>query len=79
MNDLATRAACAMGDHGGLKGHCPDCGDVNYRLLGWYGAVARWAKAWGVTEDMAIDRMARRDIEKRIKSGELEGTAEDYL
>ena len=77
--DWATVAACHMGNHGGEKGHCPDCGHVNYRLLGWFGARARWAKAWGVTEDEAEDRMARRDIEKRIKKGELIGPVEDYL
>ena len=67
--DYETLAACSMGD----------CGDVNYRLLGYYGARARWAKAWGVTEDEAADRMARRDIEERIKTGELIGPVEDYL
>lgn len=77
--DYATQAACHTGDHGGEKGHCPDCGHVNYRLLGWFGARARWAKAWGVTEQEAEDRMARTDIEKRLKSGELEGVVEDYL
>ena len=77
--DYATQAACHMGDHGGEKGHCPGCGHVNYRLLGYYGALARWAKAWGVTEDEAADRMARRDIEERIKKGELIGPVEDYL
>ena len=77
--DYERDAACSIGDHGGLKGHCPNCGNVNYRLLGWFGARARWAKEWGVTEDEAEDRMARRDIEKRIKKGELVGPVEDHL
>ncbi len=79
MNDLATRAACAMGDHGGLRGYCPDCGHINYRLLGYYGAVARWAKAWGVTQDEAEDRMVRHAIQQDIDSGHLSGAVEDYL
>ena len=40
---------CIMEGHGG-KGHCPRCGDVNYKLLGYYGALARWGKKWGLTE-----------------------------
>lgn len=39
------------------KGPCPNCGETNYRLMGFYGAVARWAKAWGVTEDAAEQRI----------------------
>lgn len=39
------------------RGRCPRCGSINYALMGYYGAVARWAKAWGVTEDEAERRM----------------------
>ena len=35
------------------RGPCPRCGKTNYPLLGWYGAVARWAKVWGISEDEA--------------------------
>ena len=77
--DYATLAACHMGDHGGERGHCPYCGDVNYRLLGWFGARARWAKAWGVTKDEAAERIVRNQIAKDIKAGVLEGAVEDYL
>ena len=76
---LEDDAACHYGDHGGLNGHCANCGDVNYRLLGWFGAVARWAKAWGVTKDDAEDRIVRSQIAKDIKAGVLEGAVEDYL
>ena len=41
----------------GEKGNCRRCGEVNYRLLGFYGAVARWAKAWCVSEDEAEERI----------------------
>ena len=44
------------------KGNCPRCGQVNYRPLGWYGAVARWAKAWGVSEDEAEKRITARQM-----------------
>jgi hypothetical protein len=44
------------------KGPCPRCGEVNYGLMGWYGAVARWAKAWGVTEHEAETRIAAHQI-----------------
>lgn len=39
------------------RGHCPRCGKVNYQLLGYYGAIARWAKEWGVS---------RKEAERRI-------------
>ena len=39
------------------RGPCPRCGTINYALMGYYGAVARWAKAWGVTEEEAERRM----------------------
>ena len=56
------------------KGPCPRCGEVNYALMGYYGAVARWAKTWGVSEDEAQRRMEnnarRRDgmpsVEKEL-------------
>lgn len=50
------------------KGRCPRCGEINYHLMGYYGAVARWAKAWGISEKEAEKRMeananARLDAE----------------
>ena len=76
---LEDDAACHYGDHGGLNGHCPNCGDVNYRLLGYLGAVARWAKAWGITRDEAEDRIVRGQIQRDIDAGVLEGQVGDYL
>jgi hypothetical protein len=77
--NLEADLACRLGDHGGLKGHCPDCGDVNYRLLGWYGAVARWAKAWKITQDEASDRIVRGQIAADIAAGRLDGSVDDYV
>ena len=39
------------------RGPCPRCGKTNYRLMGYYGAVARWAKAWGISTDEAEQRI----------------------
>ncbi len=64
---LSRRDVCHMEGHSG-KGHCPDCGDVNYRLLGYYGAVARWAKEWGVTEDEAMDRIENNQIAREERA-----------
>ena len=46
------------------KGPCPRCGEVNYRLMGFYGAVARWAKKWGVSEDEAERRIGQHQLAK---------------
>lgn len=48
------------------KGNCPRCGEINYHLLGWYGAVARWAKAWGVSEEEAEKRIERHQEEASL-------------
>jgi len=57
------------------KGNCPRCGEVNYRLLGWYGAVASAAKRWGVTEDEAEARIISRQLVKAAALYELEEDA----
>jgi len=41
------------------NGHCPRCGKTNYRLLGFFGAVARWAKAWDVSKEEAERRITQ--------------------
>ena len=51
------------------KGICPRCGEINYRLLGFYGAVARWAKEWGVSEKEA-ERLIGEHQEARIAAME---------
>lgn len=48
------------------RGPCPRCGEANYRLMGYYGAVARWAKEWGVSEDDAERRM---ENSARVRDG----------
>jgi len=55
-DDISGRDLCYMEGCLG-NGVCSRCGEVNYRLMGYYGAVARWAKAWGVSEDEAMRRM----------------------
>ena len=52
------------------KGPCPNCGETNYHLMGWYGAVARWAKAWGVDEEEAAERIMAH---QRARDGVAEG------
>lgn len=50
------------------KGRCPRCGRIDYGWMGYWGAVARWAKKWGVSEDEAERRFSgqeRTDGEKR--------------
>lgn len=41
------------------NGHCSRCGETNYHLLGYFGAVARWAKAWGVSREEAEKRIGQ--------------------
>jgi hypothetical protein len=55
-DDLSASAYCQIEGCLG-KGPCPRCGETNYHLMGFYGAVARWAKVWGVTEDEAEKRI----------------------
>ncbi len=59
-DDLSASQLCQIEGCLGLKGYCPRCGETNYSLLGFYGAVARWAKAWSVTEDEAEERIMAR-------------------
>ena len=49
------------------NGHCPRCGKVNYALLGYYGAVARWAKVWGISRWAAEDLIKLH--KKKLKLG----------
>lgn len=64
---LPSSAYCQMEGCRG-RGHCPDCGRTNYALLGYYGAIARWAKKWGVTQTAAEERIiARRMREDGIE------------
>ncbi len=54
-DDIQGWQICHMEGHTG-RGHCSRCGDTNYPLLGYLGALARWSKAWGVTENEAERR-----------------------
>ena len=60
---------CYFGDHNDVNGHCTSCGSINFRLLGWFGARARWAKAWGITEE---------EVEARWNNAAEEELGEDY-
>ena len=53
------------------KGRCPRCGETNYQFMGYYGAIARWAKAWGVSEDEAERRIEESARSQRGVSHEL--------
>lgn len=46
------------------KGNCPRCGAINYHLLGYYGAIARWAKVWNVTQEETEKRMEAKALAK---------------
>ena len=69
-DDISNWVICQMEGCEG-KGNCPRCGEVNYRLLGYYGAVARWAKEWGVTEDAAATLIFEHQERDAIKRGEI--------
>lgn len=62
-DDVSGPAICYMEGCTG-KGPCPNCGETNYHLMGYYGAVARWAKAWGVTEEEAEKRIGRSQMRR---------------
>ena len=49
-DDISGEAVCHIEGCLG-KGPCPRCGAVNYALMGYYGALARWGKVWGLTEE----------------------------
>lgn len=85
LDDLEAAASCHMGDHFGHDGKewrgepCSRCGETNYRLLGYYGAVASSAKRWGLSKEEAEARMVRSAIERDLKAGLITGAVEDYL
>lgn len=58
-DDLPLSAYCEIEGCIG-RGPCPRCGKVNYALMGYYGAIARWSKVWGVSEEEAERRMVAK-------------------
>jgi hypothetical protein len=42
---------CKLGGHCSDGPNCSCCGYVNYPWLGYLGALARWAKARGISKD----------------------------
>ena len=52
------------------NGRCPRCGDINYALMGYYGAVARWAKGWGVSTEEAETRISVSQHAAWLRSAE---------
>ncbi len=55
-DDVSGKDICYMEGCIG-NGACPRCGKVNRKLLGYNGAVAKWAKEWGVSKSEARKRM----------------------
>lgn len=47
--------------------HCPRCGKTNYHLMGYFGAIARWAKAWGISEEAAEARIEANQLSRHQK------------
>ena len=39
------------------KGNCSRCGKINYHLMGYYDAIAKWAKVWKCGAEDAEKRM----------------------
>lgn len=63
-DDMQDEWYCEVEGHLGDT-HCSRCGFVNYAWLGYLGAVARWAKAWGITKIEAEKRITnRREVEE---------------
>lgn len=54
------------------RGRCPRCGEINYGLMGYYGAIASAAKRWGVSEAEAERRIAERQL-ARLPVQEVSG------
>lgn len=63
---LPSYALCQMEGCIG-KGYCSRCGETNYALMGYYGAIARWAKAWDVSKDEA-ERIIREHEIARFRA-----------
>jgi len=54
---LRPKDYCYMEGCTGKGARCPRCGETNYAYMGYLGAVARWAKKWGVTKEEAERRI----------------------
>jgi len=55
------------------RGHCARCGAINYRLMGYYGAIARWAKEWGISE-ADVERRFEAKYQKQVEQETLDET-----
>ncbi len=51
---LSESALCRM--EGCVSNPCSRCGETNYAALGYRGALKRWSRVWGVTEEEAGKR-----------------------
>ena len=47
---------------GCVSNPCTRCGRTDYHELGWRGALARWSKEWGISEE----ETERRFLEKYV-------------
>ena len=61
-DDIQGWQLCHMEGCVGDGPYCPRCGEMNYSWLGALGAVARWAKAWGVSREEAERRMGMEGL-----------------
>lgn len=67
-DDITGPAVCAMEGCAG-NGHCPRCGETNYALLGFRGAMARLAKKWGLA---TIEEAEKRWVAEALAAEEAE-------
>lgn len=47
------------------KGRCSRCGSINYQLMGYHGALARWAKTWRMSEGETEREFIKHDMQNR--------------
>ena len=60
-DDITGSQICYMEGCSGT-GYCSRCGETNYHLLGYLGAIARWAKKWGVSKEEAEQRIEAHQL-----------------
>lgn len=46
------------------KGPCPRCGNTDYAWMGYWGAIARWSRKWGISERETERRFNQSQIDK---------------
>ncbi len=59
------------------KGPCPRCGNTDYAWMGYWGAVARWAKEWGVSENETQSRFHEHAMARTEETPESTEATDD--